>query len=33
MEYNPVCGKNEDGDTFEYGNGCGACADQKIISY
>ena len=33
MDYRPVCGTLKDGSTKTYSNGCGACADLKVVSW
>ena len=32
-EYVPVCGVRSDGSTSTYGNGCGACGDERVIGH
>jgi hypothetical protein len=33
MDYRPVCATLNDGSTQTYSNGCGACADAKVVSW
>jgi hypothetical protein len=32
-EYMPVCGLRSDGSVSTYGNGCEACADERVVGY
>jgi hypothetical protein len=33
MEYKPVCARLEDGSQQTYSNGCGACADERVVAW
>jgi hypothetical protein len=33
MEYNPVCARLDDGSQQTYSNGCGACADARVVAW
>ena len=33
MDYRPVCGTLQDGSVKTYANGCGACADNGVVSW
>ncbi len=32
-EYRPVCGSHADGSRLTYGNGCSACADERVTGW
>lgn len=33
LQFDPVCGKYENGTSRTFGNGCGACAENSVTSY
>lgn len=33
MDYRPVCARLDDGTQQTYSNGCGACADARVVAW
>ena len=33
MDYRPVCAELKEGGSKTYSNGCGSCADPKVVGY